>query len=314
MDNELMDMPKRYFPADMWTNEIGIDQRIQQKWKIPEMIVIKAAVTGAMIKRAINPHQPYLPEEIRKEAVECIEAGATSIHIHARTDEGDIPLEGNEYMQKLKLIIDPIRNKYGNNVIIDGCVVLPEFEDEVAIMKSGLLEMSPVNPFWMEPKKLLQAEAQALQENGIKPEIAIYSDGDLDRAKSWLIDTGIMKKPLCWLLLPSYYIGCSPLGDELAAVESLLWHVRQIRRIDPESIIMVCMAGRPSSYLTTMAMLLGLHVRVGMEDSFVRWPHKDDVIKSNAKMVADTIAIAKLLGRRSATDNEYRSLVGLPGK
>ena len=61
-----------------------------------------------------------------------------------------------------------------------------------------------------------------------------------------------------------------------------------------------------------MAMLLGLHVRVGMEDTYFRWPHKDDVIESNAKVVVDTIAMARLLGRRPATANEYRSLIGLP--
>ncbi len=306
------DIPTRYPPTDFWDPQVGVDQRIQPKWKIPETVVIKAAVTGALLMKAINPNIPYSPDEIRKEAMECIEAGATSIHLHARRDDGAILVDKDEYLHKLHLIIDPVKKKYGDKVIVDGCIMLASFKDEVELLKEGLVEISPVNLFWMEPKKLVQAKAEAMQENGVKPEIAIYSDGDLDRAKSWLIDTGILKKPLYWILLPAYFTGCTPMNNEFAAAESLLWQVRQIRQIDPESVIMVCMTGRASSYLVTMAMLLGLHVRVGMEDTWVKWPHKDDIIKSNAKVFADMMALANLLGRKPATANEYRALIGLP--
>jgi 3-keto-5-aminohexanoate cleavage enzyme len=195
---------------------------------------------------------------------------------------------------------------------MDGCTLLGTFEAEEELIKEDLIEISPVNAFWMEPKKLLQAEAQMMQENGVKPEMAIYSDGDLDRAKAWLVNTGIVKKPLVWLLLPSYWLGCTPIANEFAAIESLMWQVRHIRQVDPESVIMVCMAGRASSYLTAMAMLLGLHVRIGKEDTCYRWPHKDDLIKSNAEVVKDIISLANILGRKVATANEYRSLMGLP--
>ena len=72
------------------------------------------------------------------------------------------------------------------------------------------------------------------------------------------------------------------------------------------------MSGRPSFYLGTMAMLLGLHVRVGMEDTYFKWPHKDDIIDRSATVVADTIRLAYILGRRPATADEYRALVNLP--
>ncbi len=46
---------------------------------------------------------------------------------------------------------------------------------------------------------------------------------DLDRAKNWLIDTGIVTKPLCWLLLPSFFLGCTPLYDQFAIVHYLMY-------------------------------------------------------------------------------------------
>ncbi len=312
MSSCFKDVPTRYNSEDRWDPVNGLDLKVQPKWNIPETMVVKAAVVGAPIKRAMNPNQPYTTDEIRKEAMECIEAGAISVHIHPRTDDGNMIIDKNEYIRKLHLIIDPIKEKYGDKVILDGCTLLPTFEDEVALIKSGLVEVSPVNPFWESPRKLLQAETEMMQKNGVKPQIAIYSDGDLDRANRWIIETGIAAKPLYWILLPSYITGGTPMTNEFAMAESMIWQVRQIRQIDPESIIMVCMAGRASSYLTTMAMLFGLHVRVGMEDTCFRWPHKDDIIDSNARTVADTIAIARLLGRSLARANEYRALIGLP--
>jgi 3-keto-5-aminohexanoate cleavage enzyme len=82
--------------------------------------------------------------------------------------------------------------------------------------------------------------------------------------------------------------------------------------IDRESIIIVCAAGRASSYLAIFAMLLGLHVRVGMEDTVWRHPHKDDLIQSNADHFRMFKAIAELMGRSVATGDEYRELIGLP--
>ncbi len=99
--------------------------------------------------------------------------------------------------------------------------------------------------------------------------------------------------------------------NPIAMAQSLIWQVSRIREIDSGSVIMVCMSGRPSSYLSTQAMLLGLHVRVGMEDSIFRWPHKEDLIDSNATVVADTIRICEALGRQVATADEHRKLVGL---
>jgi 3-keto-5-aminohexanoate cleavage enzyme len=152
------------------------------------------------------------------------------------------------------------------------------------------------------------------QEHGVKPQIALNSDSDLNRAKQWLVAPEIPEKPLYWIYLPSYTAGSTPMPNEFAMVESLMWQIRRIREIDPASVIMVCGAGRASSYLATMAMLMGVHVRVGMEDTIYRWPHKDDILDSNARVVADMIGIAKALGRRPATANEYRALVGLPAR
>ncbi len=312
MPDIISDFPQRSSPEPPWDIEVGLDLTRQPKWKIPEVVAIEAAVVGHPIKRATNPNQPLTTTEIRNEALACIEAGAVAVHLHVR-DEATGNTENNPdlYIKKMKEICEPIRDKYGYDVILDGCCLLPTFEEERKLAETGLLEISPVNAFYRSPSKLFKAEVQMMQELGIKPQIAVYCDGDLDRAIQWFIESDLPQKPLNWIYLPSYVTGGTPMPNEFAMVESLLWMIRRIREIDEESVITVCNAGRASSYLSTFAMMMGLHVRVGMEDSIFRWPHKDDLVTDNVTVIRDTIQLANLLGRRPATAKEFREIMGL---
>ena len=57
-------------------------------------------------------------------------------------------------------------------------------------------------------------------------------------------------------------------------------YANRIEEIDEGSRIVVWASGRAFVYLTTFALLLGLHIRVGMENTLWRWPYQDEMIKS----------------------------------
>ncbi len=61
----------------------------------------------------------------------------------------------------------------------------------------------------------------------------------------------------------------------------------------------------------TLAMLMGLHVRLGMEDTVWRYPHRDDLIASNLEQLKAVIAIAENLGRTPLSGARYRELLGV---
>jgi 3-keto-5-aminohexanoate cleavage enzyme len=63
--------------------------------------------------------------------------------------------------------------------------------------------------------------------------------------------------------------------------------------------------------MTTLATMLGLHIRVGTEDTFWRAPHRDELISGNLEMFNTARTIAEHLGRGVATADEYRSAIGL---
>ena len=81
--------------------------------------------------------------------------------------------------------------------------------------------------------------------------------------------------------------------------------------INPNSIISVCAAGRPSVYLVTLAMLMGLHVRLGMEDTVWRYPHRDELVSSILQQLEAVKAIAENLGRNPMSGARYREVLGV---
>jgi 3-keto-5-aminohexanoate cleavage enzyme len=91
----------------------------------------------------------------------------------------------------------------------------------------------------------------------------------------------------------------------------LLRLVELVRSVDPEAKILVCAAGRASVFLATAAALLGLHIRVGMEDTVWKYPHKEEKLTSNLEAFLQIKTIVEALGRQVATPTEYREIMGV---
>jgi 3-keto-5-aminohexanoate cleavage enzyme len=163
--------------------------------------------------------------------------------------------------------------------------------------------------FFKAPHVVIKKAALA-QQHGAKPIISVYDDGDIDNARRFLVASNLVKPPYYWLILPALP-GCSPMHNPQQMVDGLMRMVRSIRDIDPNCFILVCAAGRASTYLTTFATLLGLHVRVGMEDTLWPYPHRDDIIKRNVDHFLQMKQIAQLLGRELMTPAEYREALGM---
>ena len=160
----------------------------------------------------------------------------------------------------------------------------------------------------VKPPHVIIEKTRICQELGVKPQIAVYSDGDIDNAHRYLIRTGLLEKPYYWIVLPALP-GGSPMHSPKAMVEVLMHYCNRIKEIDEDSQIVVCASGRASSYLTTFAMLLGHNVRVGMEDTVWKWPHKDELIKHNLETYQSAKQLAELLGREVIDPDEWRKMM-----
>ena len=183
--------------------------------------------------------------------------------------------------------------------------------------RAGLAEVAPCAPG--HPDAFMVPAIQTLEDTGVKPELAIHSSGEIDLAKRKLIDTGILKKPYNWLLLYGLpfntgrtLISGTWVSDAQDMAQHLFLMVDQIRRIDRNSLISVCAAGRAGLYMTTLATMAGLHIRVGIEDTPWKHPNSNVLLKDNLEMFNMARELAALLGRVPASANDYRTLIGKP--
>jgi 3-keto-5-aminohexanoate cleavage enzyme len=291
------------------------DAPISVPWDIPEKLAISVAITGAFFRHDQNPNQALTPKAIRESAEQCLEAGASTVHIHVRDDEGFNVLSPERFRE----VIEPLKAKYPD-LAVDGCLVPAlegEWEEMKKVLDSKLLDAAPVNTtvtyigdsLFAKPAPLMMEKTRLIVESGAIPEIAVYTDADVSNADRFLIKSGLLKTPAVWLILPALP-GCSPMDNPRQMIEGLTRSAAAIRDIDPNAFIMVCAAGRASTYVATLAALMGLHIRVGMEDTYFLWPHRDDRIQSNLQAFELSKHISEVTGRPVATRSEYRKMIG----
>ena len=292
------------------------DAVIQPEWTIPDKLIVSTAITGAFFSRKANPAQPITTADILEQARACAAAGASTVHIHVRDDDGYNTLS----LERFRSVIDPLRDEFPE-LAVDGCLVTAlegEWEEMKQVLAAGILDAVPVNPtavyvgdaLFVKPIPVLLEKVRLIEECGAKPLITVYTDADVGNADRFLFKSGLLESPSCWLILPALP-GCSPMQNPRQMFEGLLRISAAIRDVDPDAIVLVCAAGRAASYVTTIAAALGLHIRVGMEDTVWLWPHRPDRVSSNMQMLEMAKSLAELLGRDVASHAEYRQLVGL---
>ena len=293
------------------------DAPISAPWKVPEKLIVSVAITGAFFRHDQNPNQPLTPAAIRDSALEVLAAGASTVHIHVRDDAGYNVVS----LERFREVIEPLKRRYPD-LVVDGCLVPAldgEWDEMKKVLDSRLLDAAPVNAtathigdsLFAKPAPILMEKTRLIVESGAVPEIAVYTDGDVSNADRFLIKSGLIKPPAVWLILPAIP-GCSPMDNPRQMVEGLTRSVGAIRDVDPDAIIMVCAAGRAAMHVAGLAALMGLHVRVGMEDTYWLWPHRDDRIESNAQAFGLAAKLAEFAGRPVATPAEYRAMIGAP--
>ncbi|NKQ56111.1 3-keto-5-aminohexanoate cleavage protein [Amycolatopsis sp. K13G38] len=292
---------------------------IQPPWEVPRKMIVQSAITGAFFSKRGNPNQPISVEEILDSARECAANGASAIHLHVRDERGYNVLD----VERFRAVVEPLREEFPG-ISIDGCYVCAldgEWENMRRALEERLLDAVPINTtavfqgdaLFAKPVPLLLEKTRMIIDSGTKPIVAVYADSDVSNADRYLFRSGLLDAGQIWCLLPALP-GCSPMDSPRQMIDGLLRISSLIRDVDPDAKILVCGAGRASSYLATVAASLGLHLRVGMEDTVWRWPHRSEKLESNLQALESGKQIADILGRDVATFSEYRRIVGLPEK
>jgi 3-keto-5-aminohexanoate cleavage enzyme len=139
-----------------------------------------------------------------------------------------------------------------------------------------------------------------MKERNILPELEIFEPGFINTAK-YLVRKEYLKKPLHFSLL------LGSLGSIPAGISDLAYLVQSL---PSESTWSATGIGRFQTQINIAAILMGGHVRVGVEDS-IYYNYPNEELATNKKLMERIVRIAKEVGREIATPNETREILGL---
>jgi 3-keto-5-aminohexanoate cleavage enzyme len=282
----------------------------QPKWSVPDAVVIEAAISGDHYQNPARRKGTANARELAKqEALLAVGAGASAIHFSAYDKDGNRSGELADYQH----MVGAVRDKFGY-AFLANCNSLygKTFEDKLSAVLGGLAEEAVVNCVHRFHPRFLQASVEVMEANGCRPHLTVRDTIEIGDCHHHLIKPGYVRKPYSWLIYPNF--DGIPFPDARAMHTGLQFMVDRIRDIDPASVIMVGCNGRASIFLCATAMIMGLNVRVGMEDSNWLYPHRDETCPDNGVAVARAVELANMFGRRPATGDDYRQILGLRPK
>jgi 3-keto-5-aminohexanoate cleavage enzyme len=285
---------------------------------IEDPVVIACAISGVLANRDQCPAIPYTPGEYAAEARRIVDEGGVHIHIHARAPDGTPSYEVEDF----RAISEAIRDEVGDAAIINfstGTVGVPVAKriayleacrPEVAALNMGsmnyakysrsrkdfVFKMVFANPF-DEIVELLEA----MRRLHIKPEHECFDLGHVGSLDP-LMDMGLLEAPLHADFVMGVVGGVPASARNLAAMAENMpagthhhWGVIGI--------------GREQWMLVAAALTLGGSVRVGVEDNF--YLPDGRMTRSNGELIASARTMTEEVGRRPATVDEARALLGL---
>lgn len=267
-------------------------------------LVLTAAIVGAEITRAQTPHLPITPREIADEAARCREAGAAVIHLHVRNDDGS-PTQSAERFAET---IAAIRAK--TDCIIQtstGGAVGMSMEErsgplackpEMATLNCGTLNFG--DDVFVNSRPQIRDLARRITAAGSIPELECYEVGHVEEALK-LVAEGLLAAPLHF----QFVLGV-PGG--IGAREEHVHYLKTL--VPPGATWAVAAVGRFQQPMSELAMRLGGHARVGLEDNI--FLSKGVLSEGSAPLVARAAAYARdVAGRRVLEPAEARRHLGL---
>jgi len=289
-------------------------------------VILTCAVTGNAPFNPKHPCFPVTPAQIGDAAAEAASAGASVAHIHVRDPETG---EGGRDPKLFKEVVDRIRQA-GTDIVINltagmGADFMPDPEDErLALPESDLVgveeriahlaeclpEMASLDIttgnqveggrefVYLNTTRTLRGMAKRFQELGVKPELEAFNAGDVEFGKQLIAEGLVDDPPLFQFVLGVKW--CMP-----ADPETLMYH----RNLLPNGCHWAALGlTRMQMPVAAQSVLLGGHVRVGLEDNIYL---DRGVFATNGQLVERARTIIECVGDEVATPDETREMLRL---
>ncbi len=288
-------------------------------------VIITAAISGGVQGKEANPALPETPRELAQEARRAYEAGASAVHVHFRDPNNqarntmslEVAQEANHLIREACPDII-INNTTGGG---PGTTMPERFEALQARPEMASLNLGPdMSRFRIKPRRaplphphegysvdecfpftygIIEDLARHMLEVGIKAEMETYHPGQFWTSRD-LIERDLIKPPYVFQFVMGYQTSSFPTPANLISL---------ISELPPNSVFFTCGIGVNQVPMTAMSMLLGGHVRVGLEDNV--YYRRGQLFESNGQAVERVARLAREFDRAVATPAQTRAILGL---
>lgn len=298
--------------------------------------LISCAITGAIHTPSLSPYLPVTADEIAEQSIDAAKAGAAIIHLHARQPENGKPTNDpeifREFLSKINAKSDAILN-ISTGVALgmtldERLAAVKEFQPELCSLNMGSINFNVARAakadiVWKydwEKEYLAKSEdivfrntfkdinyiIKTVTEFGTKFEYECYDVGHLYNLAHFA-ERGVIKPPF----FIQFIFGV--MGGIGADEESFNFMKQTADRLFGNNYIFsVLGAGKHQFPMCELSLKSGGNVRVGLEDNL--YLEKGLLAKSNAEQVGKVEQMAIDLGRKIASADEAREMLGLKGK
>jgi uncharacterized protein (DUF849 family) len=287
-------------------------------------VIITCALTGAGDTVGKSEHVPVTPQQIAESGIAAARAGAAIVHVHVRDPRSG---DGSREVALYREVVERIRDSGADVVInttagmggdlylnpddpsdfadgsdlVSGIERLAHVEEllpDICTLDCGSLNFGEGSLVYVSTPDMLRAGAKRIQELGVRPELEIFDTGHLWFANK-LVAEGLVDDPPMYQLCMGIPYGAPPDPGLLAAV------VAQV----PQGVVWTSFAiGRMQMPWVAQSVLLGGHVRVGLEDNL--YLGRGNKV-TNSGLVANAVTIITAMGAEVATPDETREILAL---
>jgi uncharacterized protein (DUF849 family) len=293
-------------------------------------VVIEAAINGATSK-ARNPHTPTAPDEIARDALACMEAGAAIVHNHI----DDFALTGetaaSRYLEAWRPVVAARPDAILYCTVALGGAVAERYAHVPPLAASGLMRMGVLDPgsvnlgsagedglpggvdfVYSHTYGDVRYVVQQLEEHRLGPSISIFEPGFLRTALVYHRRGRLPRGAFVKLYFggDTSYLGDAPASGVTFGLPptpaALAAYLEMLHGSDLPWAVAVIGGDAVGSGLARAALERGGHVRVGLED--YAGPRRP----TNVELVREVTALAREVGRAVATPADAAKLLGLP--
>jgi uncharacterized protein (DUF849 family) len=285
--------------------------------------ILTCAVTGAGAYTERMQAVPITPADIARECISAAGAGAAVCHIHVRDlATGGTSMELDYYREVVErireseqdLVInlttgvgaryvpsdnDPLQGGAGSTLTTPTIRVQHVVELRPEICSLDIATMNFGGHAVINTPTHLAEMAIAARAAGAKPELEVFDVGQIDLAKRMIAD-GVIDEP------PFFQICLGVIGGAPSTPEALF----ALRSFLPPNAHWGGFGISAASFpMVAQCVLLGGHVRVGLEDNL--YMERGKLAPGNAALVEKAGQIVRLLGGELASPTEARDILGL---